>query len=254
VVLGNVPLRGRKLTYLGFAAPGGAFFYRPLASFKERAVTNPSTPDFDFTEEHLKVNQFGFSASQESDNDSVVGVNLSYLNARRGRAVARTGSPPVLEVADGNGFALDIGLQGRGDYLSWGLVFYNIPGILYWNLYDPDQLPVQVRGGVAFHPVPAFGFFTDYEKRYYRGGLDKPDFLHLGTELIVLPWLALRGGTYGDDLSDPDKTSYTAGFSAMSKERHQLDFALRTYRVQGEKVYNYFISIILPLPKSAVKG
>lgn len=254
ILIQGAPLRGRKLTYLGFASADGAFFYRPLASFKQRTVTNPADPANNFTDEHLKVDQFGFSTAQEGEKNSIYGVNLSFLHARRGIARAATGTPPTLEIADGNGFSLDIGFQGRGEYLSWGLAFFNVPGILYWNLYDADQLPVLMRGGVAFKPVPAFGFYTDYEKRYYRGGLPKPDFLHIGTEVMVLPWLALRGGTFGDDLNDVDKTSYTGGFSALSKAGHQLDFALKSYRVNSERVYNYFISLILPMPKSVPVG
>ena len=59
----------------------------------------------------------------------------------------------------------------------------------------------------------------------------------------------LRGGTYGESLSDPLKTSYAAGFSALSPKGYQFDFALRTYRFADARVYNYFLSLILPFPK-----
>ena len=62
VLLSDVPLRGRKLTYLGFAATDGAFFYRPLASYKTRTVDN-ADPLNNFTETALSISQFGFSAS-----------------------------------------------------------------------------------------------------------------------------------------------------------------------------------------------
>jgi hypothetical protein len=182
------------------------------------------------------------------------GLNLSYLNARRGYAEAATGQPPVLELADGHGFSLDYGVRHRGEHLAVGVAFFNIPGLLYWNRYKTDQLPVLMRTGVGLYPVPVFGFVADYEKRFYRGGLPKPDFLHLGMEITPVRWLQLRGGTYGDDLNDPEKTFYTGGFSVASPERHQVDFALRTYRVLKERVYNYFISIHLPLPQGAGTG
>lgn len=253
VVLKGAPLRGRKLTYLGFAGPDGAFFYRPLASFNERTVTDPADPANNFTEESLKVSQFGFTASQSGEEGHALGLTLSYLNARRGFARAAAGQPPTLELADGNGFSLDMGMRVRRDYWSWGLAFFNIPGIVYWNLYKPDQMPVLMRTGASFHPVPAFALVTDYEKRFYRGGLPKPDLLHLGMELAAGPWLQLRGGTFGEDLSDVDKTFYTAGFSVLSPKSHRVDFALKTYRLQKERVYNYFISVVLPLPEGASK-
>jgi hypothetical protein len=249
VLLGGEPLRGRKLTYLGFAVTDGAFFFRPLSSFDETTVTDPTNPPFNFTQESLRVNQFGFSASVEGEKGFVHGLTLSYLNARRGLAVAAAGQPPVLELADGHGFSFDMGFQVRKDYATLGLSFFNIPGLVYWNAYRPDQLPVLMRAGAAFRPVPAVAFVTEYDKKYYRGGMPKPDSLHLGLEVTAASWLQLRGGTFGEDLNEPDKTFYTAGFSVASPKRHQLDFALRTYRVRDEKVYNYFVSVVLPLPE-----
>ncbi|MBI4395977.1 MAG: hypothetical protein HY548_02705, partial [Elusimicrobia bacterium] len=180
----------------------------------------------------------------------VHGLNLSYLNARRGFAQAAGGQPPVLELADGHGFSMDMGFQVKRDFITTGLSFFNIPGIIYWNRYKPDQMPVLMRAGAAFHPVAAFAFVTDYEKRFYRGGLPKPDFLHIGMELTAISWLQVRAGTYGEDLNNAEKTYYTGGFSVSSSKNHRLDFALRTYRLLNERVYNYFLSILLPLPES----
>jgi hypothetical protein len=253
ILLKASPLRGRKLTYLGFAGPSTAFFFRPLASFREKTVTDPADPANNFTETSFKVNQFGFSATDESEEGRVLGITLSYLNARRGFARAKTGEPPQLILADGNGFSLDAGLRVQNDTFSAGWAFFNIPGILYWNAYRPDQLPVLTRAGVAYHPVKAFTFSSDYEKRFYRGGLEKPEFIHLGMEWGFFPWLKLRGGTFGEDLGDRDETFYTGGFSVASARSHQVDVSFRTYRVEWERVYNYFLSIILPLPSGAIE-
>ncbi|HRY30668.1 MAG TPA: hypothetical protein P5079_11610, partial [Elusimicrobiota bacterium] len=140
------------------------------------------------------------------------------------------------------------------DYMAYGVAFFNIPGIMYWDRYKPDQLPVRMRGGLSFTPVPIFSFLTEYDKRFYRNGLSQPGQIHLGMELTLATWLQLRGGTYGEDLSDSEKTAYSAGFSVASSQKHQLDFALRTYRLAGERVYNYFVSIIFPLPRSSTEG
>lgn len=247
VVLRNVSLRGRKLTYLGFATTGGAFFFRPMASFQERTVTNPADPVNNFRDRALKINQFGISASQEGEKGAHYGITLSFINARLALGEAAAGSPPRISLADGNGFSFDLGFRVRKEYLRYGLAFHNIPGILYWNAYEADQLPVLLRTGVAFYPVPMFGFVADYDKRFYRGDLPRPSSTHLGMELALASWLQLRGGSYGEDLSDPDKTAYAAGFSVSSPKIHRLDFALRSYRVLGERVYNYFITILLPM-------
>jgi hypothetical protein len=250
VLTGDLPLRGRKLTYLGFAAQDAAFFFRPLSNFNERTVTDVLDPANNFIDENLEVNQVGFSAASESQPGAGLGINLTYLNAHRSYAVAATGQPPVIDFADGNGFTLDLGLRRKWEQGSFGAAAFNIPGILYWNSYKPDQLPVLVRAGGSFYPVPYFGLLGEYEKRFYRGNVPQPKIIHLGLELTPLPWIQLRGGTYGEDLNDPNKVSYAAGVSAISPKGYQFDIALRSYLFQGERVYNYFLSLILPLPDS----
>lgn len=249
VVVAAQSLRGRKLTYLGFAGPDAAFFFRPLANFSDRTITDPTDPDGNYTEKSLSIYQVGVSAANVASEDNyTIGVNLSYLNAHLGTATAATGQPPALNIADGNGFTFDLGLRARSDALTGGLAFFNIPGILYWNDYKADQLPVLMRTGAAFHPKPFATVTADYEKRFYRGGVPQPDFIHLGLELTPLEGFQLRGGTYGDDLSNTEKTFYTMGFSLASPKKQQVDFALRTYKMEGEKVYNYYVSLVLPLP------
>lgn len=251
-IFSGVSLRGRKLTYLGFAAPDGAFFYRPLANFSQTTVTDPTDPANNFIQEDLKVNQFGFTVAQVSgqDSDSAVGLTLSYLNAHRGFAVAAAGQPPTLKLANGNGFTADVGVLTRKKNFSFGVAAFNLPGIIYWNAYRPDQLPIKLRGGGVFHPVSQFHFTTEYEKRFYRGGLPRPGVWHLGAEFIPYSWVQLRGGTYSEDLNDINKTVYTGGLSLASTKSQRLDFAMRIYRVSLKRVYNYFITVILPLPES----
>jgi hypothetical protein len=246
VLLGASSLRGRKLTYVGFAAPDAAFFYRPLASFNQRTVTNPLDPANNFKDDNLSVNQFGISAASEGDKGAVMGINLSYLTAHRGLAEAATGKPPVASLADGNGFTLDLGLRQNFTYGSVGVAGFNLPGILYWNAYHPDTLPITVRAGGVFYPVKFFGITTEYDKIFYRGGLPRPHNLHLGMEMTLFSMLQVRGGTYGENLNDRNKTSYTGGFSAFSANGYQVDFALRSYRYLDERVYNYFLSLVLP--------
>jgi hypothetical protein len=250
VLLGDTPLRGRKLTYLGFASTDAGFFYRPLSNYNVRFSTDP----FNFREENLKVSQIGFSAASEGEKGAVVGLNLTYLNAHLARA-SQDGmtQPAAIDFADGHGFTLDLGLRRNWEQGSFGAAFFNIPGIIYWNQFKADQLPVLMRTGASFYPVPMFGLLAEYDKRFYRGGLPKPDAVHLGMEFTPLRWFQVRGGVYGEDLNEPEKTSYTGGFTAASAGGYQVDFALRTYRFQDERVYNYFLSILVPLPETNVR-
>jgi hypothetical protein len=252
VIFQSASLGSRKLTYLGFAGEGGAFYFRPLASYNRRTVTNAADPANNFIDESLKINQIGLAVAQKGSENYSVGLGISYINARRGMAVAQSGQPPALTLADGNGFTADLGFLIREENLSFGVAAFNIPGIVYWNEYRADQLPTKLRIGAAFQPVPAFLITTDYEKRYYRGGnLTRPSILHWGLELTPFQWLALRGGTFGRDLNDVDKTFYTAGFSVVSQKSHQLDFAFKTYRLNKERVYNYGVSVIIPIQPPA---
>jgi hypothetical protein len=251
-IVQGVPLRGRKLTYLGFAAPDAAFFYRPIANYDDTTVTNTADPENNFTRDSFELDQIGFSVAQatEKDKKSAVGLTISYLMAHRATAEAATGQPPKLQLAEGNGFSIDLGILSRSEYFSFGVGAFNLPGIIYWNAYKPDQLPINLRGGVLFHPVPMVGFSTEYEKRFYRGDLPRPDIMHFGAELTPFSWIQIRGGIYGEDLDDVNKTTYTSGFSMMSSKRQRIDFAMRAYRINQERVYNYYVTLILPLPGS----
>ncbi len=253
LLTGNDPLRDRKLTFLGFAAADAAFFYRPLANFNQHTVTDPSDPADNFIDDNFSANQFGLSAASEGDQGATLGVNLTYLNAHRALAQATTGQAPVVSLADGNGFTVDFGLRKKFDYGAVGAAVFNVPGILYWNNYHPDQLPISARAGGVFYPIPAFGLTAEYDKKFYRGGLARPHALHLGAELTLFSRFQIRGGTYGENLSDPLKTSYVGGFSAGSPKGYQVDFAIRSYRFGDARVYNYFLSLLLPLPDGGGK-
>jgi hypothetical protein len=250
------PLRGRKLTYLGFAASDAAFFYRPLANFNERTVTDATDPNNNFIENDLRVVQFGLSAASEMSKGADVGLNLTYLDAQRAlaTATATAGQPPSVELADGHGFSVDVGLREKTDNASLGVAFFNLPGLIYWNRYRTDQLPITMKAGAAFYPVPLFGLVGDYEERFYRGGIAKQGSTHLGMEITLTSWLQLRAGTFGKNLNDTQSASFTAGLSAFASKGYRLDFAVRQYYFDEVKVYNYFLSIILPLPEGGKSG
>ncbi|HMU74966.1 MAG TPA: hypothetical protein PKB12_00060 [Elusimicrobiota bacterium] len=248
VILRASSLRGRKLTYLGFAAPAKAVFYRPLADFDETTVTVATDPANNFIQSSLQVSQFGISASQKTEKGYSVGLGLSYLTGRRGFALAASGQPPVLEIADGNGFALDWGFRDQQGPILYGLSILNFPGIIYWDRYKADQLPVVGRAGLGFQPVPGVVFFSDYEKRF-KSGAPKPHFWHFGLEIAPLPWLALRSGALSSDFNDRNKTVYSYGLGLATAQKHSLDLSLRTEHLQDQRVNRYGLSLNFPLPQ-----
>lgn len=240
-------LRGRKLTYLGFVAPAKAVYYRPLADFDDTTITVSTDPLNNFTQDSVRITQFGIGASQESEKGYHVGLNLSYLNARRGFARAVAGQPPFLEIAEGHGFALDLGFRDRTGPISYGVAIHNLPGIIYWDKYRKDQLPTLARAGVAFMPHEAVVFATDYEKRFYKGGLPRPELWHFGLELTPLSWLQARAGALSEDFDDKNKTAFTYGISLLSSKMHVVDMALKSEHLNDVRVFRYFLAVSIPV-------
>lgn len=247
VILNASSLRGRRLSYLGFAAPGKAVFYRPLAAYDDTTVTVSTDPANNFIQDTLSIHQFGLGASQKADRGYTVGLNLSYLNARRGRAVAATGQPPVLEMASGNGFSLDWGFRDEEGPFTYGLGVFNFPGLIYWDRYKTDQLPVLVRAGLAFRPFSAVTFSSDYEKKFLTGDLARVRVWHFGLEVVPTPWLALRTGSQSEDFNDRNKTIYTYGLGMMTPQRHTLELSVRLEHLQDQLVHRYGLSFLFPI-------
>lgn len=243
VVLNASSIRGKKLTSLSFAGPQRAVFFRPLTSFDQLISTDANN----FTRSEARVHQFGISATQKAEKGYSLGMNLSYLNAQRGIAVASTGNPPDLKIGSGNGFALDLGFRDERDYVVYGVSLMNLPGLIYWDDFKTDQLPTVARAGVGFQPGPAFAFYTDYEKRYYPESKDDPDLWHFGMELAFARWLVLRGGSESSDFNDREKTNYAWGFSVATSRQHTLDLATRVVRINKEPVYEYYLTVVWPL-------
>lgn len=245
-LLKSSSLRDKKLSYLGFAGKGRAIFYRPLTDYDEI----DSTDTYNYTQNSVRVSQFGLSASQETEKGYSVGMGLSYLSARRGYARAETGEPPVLELADGNGFAVDLGFRDQKGDVSYGLSLKNVVGLIYWDKYKTDQLPMIVRAGLGFQPVPVFGFYSDYEKRFFTGETPDTDLYHFGIELAPVTWLVLRTGAASENLNDQAKTSFSWGFSFGSGKLYTIDASVKSRKVVGERVNQFDLSLVLPLPSS----
>lgn len=250
VLLKSSSLRGKKLSYLGFGSKGRAVFYRPLADYDDTVVTDATDPANNFTQDSLRVSQFGISASQEAEKGYSVGLGISYIGARRGTAVAKTGEAPELALASGNGFAVDVGFRDRKGDVAYGLSVLNAAGVIYWDKYKTDQLPLTVRAGMGFQPVPVFGFYSDYEKKFYTGETRDVDYWHFGIELAPVQWLILRTGALSENFNDKAKTDFSWGFSFGNPKKYLMDASLKSRKVQNERVNQFDLSIVLPLPAS----
>ncbi|MFH1283234.1 MAG: hypothetical protein ABII27_06175 [bacterium] len=249
-------LRGRKLTYIGFAGARGGIAFRPLANNYTEEIFNVNDPENNKSTKEIRINSFTLSVAQSalaSDSTTSVGMNMSYLNGNLGITRVETGKKPVANISDGHGFSIDWGtLIKIADNILLGVMVQNIPGYIYWEDYDKTQLPIFLRGGMSYNIPGLITVSLEYEKRYYRDTDEKPKFIHIGAEQYLIPNLCLRGGIYGEDLNNNKTVNYTAGVG-FNKDKYYADFGFRKYKQAElnnpenlEYVYQYLMSLGLP--------
>ena len=207
-----------------------------------------------------------------------VGVTAKYLRGTKYLKVINSKATSLTEIAGaqfqgnvllrqsdgGNGFGLDLGFVGTINHqYRVGLVFENIPSIIYWNTrtketkaffkgdsltvekiqnVDVDSvitrvdsvynigafsagLPTVLRLGVARN-FGNFLFSWDYEQGFLNTSLSEtiPQFA-MGVEWRKLTWLRIRSGlTFGGHAS----YSFSWGFGFVSNPIY-CDLAIRTY-------------------------
>lgn len=241
------PLQGRKLTFLSFAAPEGAIFFRPLSNFQ----THTDLGNDSWEENEIKIYALGLSITNVygKDKNLLTGINLNYLNGRL--AVAKKVADPLVKLSDGNGFSLDLGaIYQATPVLNLGISVNNFPGYLWWEGYNYDRLPVVFRSGIGVKLSSFVTFSSDYEKKFYRSpNPETKRSYHFGLEQSLLNTIFLRAGLYGEDLNDTDKLHYTFGIG-YSYQNYNLDLALdKTRRNDSGKqsnFSNYGFSLSIP--------
>jgi len=243
-------LRGRKLLFISGAGRNGALSFRPLANLYTETVLDPADPARNIETREIKVNSFYLSLAHMSSDVTAMGANIGFLNGSLATTRLAVGEDPQANVADGNGFMLDWGTCMRlTENLTVGLMAHNIPGYIYWEDYVKTQLPVMLRTGFSVKLPGLMTVSAEYEKRYYRDTGFRPSITHLGIEQFLTPWIAIRGGVYGDDLNESETVSYTAGVG-FAAGGYLVDLAFRKYtaawQVSTETVYQYLMSINIP--------
>lgn len=233
-------LRNSNLMFLSLANENGGFSWRPLADYTDRSESG-----LNWEENEVKVSAYTFSVSHKNNKRLISGMNLSYLSGRIGQARIEN-SVPSVNISDGNGVTADLGfLYLASPQLQLGLTLQNLLGFMWWADFEPEQLPLTARAGFAYRIEELFTFTSDWEQHYYRKDGGTVSVTHFGIEQR-LGLIALRGGMYGEDLNDQEKTHYTAGLG-YDKDKYRLSIAGEKYKVDQKDVFRYLFSLDLPL-------
>lgn len=234
-------LRNNRVIFLAFCTPQASFSWRPLAN----TTIHTDGVGGDFEDDEIKVNAYTLSSAHKNDNGLTAGLNLSYLSGQVAKA-GTEGGRPFINLSDGYGVSMDIGfLYSIAPEIDLGVNFQNLAGFMWWEDYEKDILPFIIRTGAAFKITDFMVFATDWEKRFYRGA-DEVNLTHFGLEQKIGSILAVRGGLFGTDLNDNDTTHITAGLGYFSNG-YDLSLAGEKYKVSGEDVYRYLLTINLPI-------
>ncbi|MFH1380351.1 MAG: hypothetical protein ABII23_08745 [bacterium] len=249
-IIQGEPLRGRTLTYLAFAGQNGALGFRPMSDIDELIVLDSADPDNNFEKRQIKINSFFLSAGSTYNENMTVGLNIHYLNGRLSIVREKTGEENLAEIDDGNGYTIDWSLLYSPDeFISIGVTGQNLPGNIFWGDYAKTILPAILRAGISMRLPNMLLISYDYEKRFYRDGLVRPNFDHIGIELPLGPKLRIRGGIYGEDFNEIGKTHYTAGLGYV-QQGYFVDIAMDKYNQlkneQYEKIFEYLVSFNIP--------
>lgn len=238
-------LRDRSLQFIGMMGPKGSFLWRPLSNRTDR-IENGS----DWVENEIAISAVTIAAAQESTPKVATGLSLSYLMGSIVQS-QMDGGIPSMNLASGSGIAADLGFLSKASpQLRFGLNLQNIFGMMWWDDYGSEHLPFAIRAGLAFQITDFLIFSSDWEKRWYRkdpstGDGRTPTYVHFGIEQKLVQSLAVRAGTYGTDLNDPDTAHVSAGLGYNSAG-YLLSLAGEKYRVAGADVYRYVLSMDIP--------
>ncbi|MFH1784456.1 MAG: hypothetical protein ABH868_06130 [bacterium] len=260
-VFNKDPLKGGKLVYLSFVASQGGLSWRPLSNFKQTTYTEDTTTNTETWEEkEVRINQFLLSLAVPYTDKMNVGFNINYLNGDLALSskskTAGLWNEPSANVSSGHGFGMDFGLLYKfSPYMNLGVMLQNIASCMYWDDYDRDKLPLNMRVGTAMKMGNLLTLVYDYEKRFYPD-IDDKEIYHLGMEHLFFKSVALRYGMYGTDWNNPKEVTYTFGMGYV-KDNYFVDVALRKYYMNlasvGETpvysddvVYTYICSLTIP--------
>jgi hypothetical protein len=239
-VFSGEALRKTNLVFLGLASPQGSFTWRPLSNSRVRTANGS-----DWEEHEIKINAYTFTVNHKHNSSFYSGLNLSYLSGNIAQSQIAGGIPSA-NVSSGNGFAADLGfMYVVSPELHLGLTLQNLGGRMWWDDFEPDQLPFIARAGLAYQIAEVTTFAADWEKRYYRVTDGPENFSHFGFEQAI-GVVRLRAGIFGTDLNKQEETHLTAGLG-YEQNKYRLSLAGEKYRLNMTDVYRYVFSLDLPI-------
>lgn len=250
-IIKGEPLRGRRLTFISFTGQNGALGFRPMSDIDETIILDPADPDNNYEKRQVKINSFFLSGGSKYNENMYLGLNIHYLNGRLSRVIVQQGEQPSVTIDDGNGYTIDWSMLYRpNEIFNIGVMGQNMPGAIFWGDFSRTILPALFRVGVKMQ-LPLMTIAYDYEKRFYRDGINRPRIDHIGIEQVLGPYVRIRGGIYGEDLNNSEQVHYTAGLGYIQKGCF-VDIAMEKYNQRNaddnvlENVFDYLVSISIP--------
>ncbi|MDA3792149.1 MAG: hypothetical protein PF545_00615 [Elusimicrobia bacterium] len=241
-------LEDRNLNFISVAAPQVAVYWRKLSDRVDiSSYTEPGGIEVKTVVDE-KLNQFGVSVSIANTERTYFGMNINYLTGILGYSKVR-GSTVSVVISDGYGWGLDWGLIfDVSERLNVGLTLLNGPAVIYWEDYSSESLPLIFRGGLDLKMSNLMTLGIDYENGVYDDSVKSNDILHVGIEHYISQNFVLRGGMSGNDLSDKNKTTYSAGIG-YKEEGYSVDLSAIQYCIKQqeyESVRRFSISGVYP--------
>lgn len=250
-IIKGEPLRGRRLTFISFTGQNGALGFRPMSDIDETVILDPADPDNNYEKRQVKINSFFLSGGSKYNENMYLGLNIHYLNGRLSRVIVQQGEQPSVTIDDGNGYTIDWSMLYRpNEIFNIGVMGQNMPGAIFWGDFSRTILPALFRVGVKIQ-LPLMTIAYDYEKRFYRDGINRPRIDHIGIEQVLGPYVKIRGGIFGEDLNNSEQVHYTAGLGYIQKG-YFVDIAMEKYNQRNaddnvlENVFDYLVSISIP--------
>ncbi len=196
-------LGGRSLTFLGFRGGGMAVAWQPLSNMISISTAGSSL--------EVKVSKFTMSFSNNVSAAMNFGMNINYFSGYMG--VTDAG---VAKISDANGYGIDWGLAYKAHpNITFAASLFNSPASISWSGYDADKPPVIKRTGARVKLNRLLTVSSEAEIRKYSKARDDGKknikIYHTGLEQSIADVIFLRGGIFGEDLSDNNKTGYSAG-------------------------------------------
>ncbi|MCD6311539.1 MAG: hypothetical protein J7M11_03675 [Elusimicrobia bacterium] len=196
-------LGGRSLAFLGFRGGGMAVAWQPLSNISTGTVAGSSI--------EVKVNKFTMSFSNNVSPMVNFGMNINYFSGYMGFT-----SSSAAKISDANGYGIDWGLTYKAHpNITFAISLFNSPASISWSGYDSDKPPVIKRTGARVRLSHLLTVSSEVEVRKYSkaraDGKKNVKIVHTGIEQSIADIIFLRGGIFGEDLNDNNKTGYSAG-------------------------------------------